>query len=155
MFQVDVFGDPLVNIAFGAYSTGGGGAEVIGDRIYQTRANLTIMRGKHSLKIGGQDHDRKFYTNTGNPMDGNATFDGGITGFPMADALLGYPSEIRRGQGNTLTDGIGHFFLGYAQDDWRVSKNLTVNLGLMYQMGTRPMTRRTVWVTSGCTRCER
>ena len=27
----------------------------------------------------------------------------------MADALLGYPSEIRRGQGNTLTDGIGHF----------------------------------------------
>jgi outer membrane receptor protein involved in Fe transport len=96
------------------------------------------MRGKHSLKMGGQYHYRKFYTNTGNPMDGNATFDGGITGFPMADALLGYPSEIRRGQGNTLTDGIGHFFLGYAQDDWRVSKNLTVNLGLMYQMGTRP-----------------
>jgi hypothetical protein len=138
MFQTEVFGDPLVNIVFGAYSTGGGGAEVIGDRIYQSRGNLTMVRGKHSLKFGGQYHYRKFYTNTGNPMDGGATFDGGITGFPMADALLGYPSEIRRGQGNTLTDGIGQFLLGYVSDDWRVSKNLTVNVGLMYQLATRP-----------------
>lgn len=138
MYQTAVFGDPLVNIGFGAYSTGGGGAEVIGDRIYQTRGNLTMVLGKHSLRIGGQYHYRKFYTNTGNPMDGNADFNGGITGFPMADALLGYPSEIRRGQGNTLTDGIGHFYLGYIQDDWRVSKNLTINAGLMYQIATRP-----------------
>jgi hypothetical protein len=138
MYQTEVFGDPLVNIGFGAYSTGGGGAEVIGDRIYQGRGNLTTVRGRHSLKFGGQYHYRKFYTNTGNPMDGNATFDGGITGFPMADALLGYPSEIRRGQGNTLTDGIGHFLLGYVSDDWRVSKNLTINVGLMYQLATRP-----------------
>ena len=71
-------------------------------------------------------------------MDGNADFNGQITGFPMADALLGYPTEIRRGQGNTLTDGIGHFLLGYIQDDWRVSQNLPVNLGLMSQFGTRP-----------------
>lgn len=138
MYQTEVFGDPLVNISFGAYATGGGGAEVMEDRIYQNRGNLTMILGRHSLKMGGQYHYRKFYTNTGNPMDGNATFDGGITGFPMADALLGYPSEIRRGQGNTLTDGIGHFILGFVQDDWRVSKNLTVNMGLMYQIATRP-----------------
>lgn len=138
MFQTEVFGDPLVNIGFGAYATGGGGAELIGDRIWQGRGNLTMVRGKHSLRMGGQYHYRKFYTNTGNPMDGNAAFDGGITGFPMADALLGYPSEIRRGQGNTLTDGIGHFLLGYVSNDWRVSQNLTVNAGLMYQLATRP-----------------
>jgi Carboxypeptidase regulatory-like domain len=156
MYQRDVFGDPLVNIGFAPYSTGGGGAEVIGDRIYQSRANLTMVRGRHSWKVGGQYHYRKFYTNTGNPMDGNADFSGLITsspeirdsagnlvnsgspGFPMADALLGYPAEIRRGQGNTLTDGIGHFILGFVSDDWRVSKNLTVNLGLMYQVATRP-----------------
>ncbi|MBO0800382.1 MAG: hypothetical protein J2P31_16295, partial [Blastocatellia bacterium] len=138
MYQTDVFGDPLVNISFGAYATGGGGAEVIGDRIYQSRANLTMIRGSHSFKLGGQYQYRKFYTNTGNPMDGNADFNGQITGFPMADALLGYPTEIRRGQGNTLTDGIGHFILGYFNDDWRVTRKLTVNLGLMYQIATRP-----------------
>jgi hypothetical protein len=138
MYQADVFGDPLVNISFGSYSLGGGGAEVIGDKIYQGRGNLSLLRGRHTFKIGGQYHYRKFFTNTGNPMDGNADFNGQITGFPMADALLGYPTEIRRGQGNTLTDGIGHFLLGYIQDDWRASQNLSVNLGLMYQLGTRP-----------------
>jgi carboxypeptidase family protein len=138
MYQAEVFGDPLVNISFGSYSLGGGGAEVIGDKIYQGRGNLSLLRGRHTFKIGGQYHYRKFFTNTGNPMDGNADFNGQITGFPMADALLGYPTEIRRGQGNTLTDGIGHFLLGYIQDDWRASQNLSVNLGLMYQLGTRP-----------------
>jgi hypothetical protein len=138
MYQAEVFGDPLVNISLGSYAIGGGGAEVIGDKIYQGRGNLSLLRGRHTFKIGGQYHYRKFFTNTGNPMDGNADFNGQITGFPMADALLGYPTEIRRGQGNTLTDGIGHFLLGYIQDDWRASQNLSVNLGLMYQLGTRP-----------------
>ncbi len=138
MYQAEVFGDPLVNLSFGSYGIGGGGAEVIGDKIYQGRGNLSLLRGRHTFKIGARYHYRKFFTNTGNPMDGNADFNGQITGFPMADALLGYPTEIRRGQGNTLTDGIGHFLLGYIQDDWRVSQNLSVNLGLMYQLGTRP-----------------
>jgi Carboxypeptidase regulatory-like domain len=138
MYQREVFGDPLINISFGSYGIGGATGEVIGDKIWQARGNLSMIRGKHSLKTGGQYHYRKFFTNTANPMNGDAIFSGTITGFPMADALLGYPSEIRRGQGNTLTDGIGHFLLGYIHDDWRVSKNLTVNVGLMYQLGTRP-----------------
>jgi hypothetical protein len=138
MYQREVFGDPLINISFGSYGIGGATGEVIGDKIWQSRGNLTMIRGKHSLKTGGQYHFRKFFTNTANPMNGDAIFSGAITGFPMADALLGYPSEIRRGQGNTLTDGIGHFLLGYVHDDWRVSKNLSVNVGLMYQFGSRP-----------------
>ena len=85
-------------------------------------------------------------------MDGNADFNGQLTGFPMADALLGYPSEIRRGQGNTLTDGIGHFLLGYVSDDWRVTKNLTVNAGLMYQLALARTTRPIDWATCGSTR---
>ena len=138
MYQRDVFGDPLINVSIGDYSIGGATGEVIADKIWQGRGNLSLIRGKHSFKIGGQYHYRKFFTNTANPMNGDATFTGAITGSAMADAILGYPSEIRRGQGNTLTDGIGHFLLSYIHDDWRVSQNLTVNLGLMYQLGTRP-----------------
>ncbi|MEZ5354889.1 MAG: carboxypeptidase-like regulatory domain-containing protein [Bryobacteraceae bacterium] len=138
MYQQEVFGDPLVNISFGAYGTPGAGGSVTGDNVWQWRGNLNTIRGRHSLKIGGQYHHRQFYTNTSNPMNGDAIFQGGVTGFPMADALLGYPGEVRRGQGNTLTDGIGHFLLGYVQDDFRVNSRLTVNLGLMYQFGSRP-----------------
>ncbi|MEZ5391438.1 MAG: hypothetical protein R2724_00870 [Bryobacterales bacterium] len=77
------------------------------------------------------------YTNTSNPMNGDAIFTGALSGYAMADAWLGFPSEIRRGQGNTLTDGIGHYIQWHVQDDWRVSSKLTVN-GLMYQFGSRP-----------------
>ena len=138
MYQRDVFGDPLVNISFGAYGTPGAGGGVTGDNVWQTRANFNWVKGRHSMKIGGQYHYRQFYTNTSNPMNGDASFNGQITGFPMADAWLGFPTEIRRGQGNTLTDGIGHFITGHVQDDWRVNSKLTLNLGLMYQFGSRP-----------------
>src|SRR6266516_3898818 len=111
MYQRAVFGDPLINISIGDYSIGGATGEVIADKIWQGRGNLSLIRGKHSFKIGGQYHYRKFFTNTANPMNGDAIFTGAITGSAMADAILGYPSEIRRGQGNTLTDGIGHFLL--------------------------------------------
>ena len=139
MYQRDVFGDPFVSMGFGAYNAGGGaGGSVTGDEVYQGSGTLSTVFGRHSLKIGGQYHWRRFYTNTSNPMNGNGTFNGQLSGFPMADALLGYPSEIRRGQGNTLTNGIGHFMIGFVQDDWRVSQKLTVNLGMMYQFGSRP-----------------
>lgn len=145
MYQRDVFQDPLVSISLGAYRAGQGGGTVTGDEVYQFSQNLSFVKGRHNFKIGGQYHRRRFYTNTTNPMNGNANFTGRLTavgrsgaGFPMADALLGYPSEIRRGQGNTLTNGIGHFMIAHVQDDWRVNSKLTVNIGLMYQFGSRP-----------------
>ena len=138
MYQKEVFGDPLVNISFGSYGTPGAGGDVTGDNVWQGRGNFTKILGKHSVKIGGQYHHRQFYTNTSNPMNGDALFLGGVTGFPMGDALLGFPGEVRRGEGNTLTDGIGHFLIGHIQDDWRVSSKLTINAGLMYQFGSRP-----------------
>ena len=139
MYQREVFGEPMVSMGFGAYNAGGGAGGVVnGDEIYQTSGNLSTVFGRHTLKFGGQYHWRRFYTNTSNPMNGNGTFNGQLSGFPMADALLGYPSLIRRGQGNTLTNGIGHFLIGFVQDDWRVSQKLTVNLGMMYQFGSRP-----------------
>jgi hypothetical protein len=138
MYQKEVFGDPLVNISAGAYSIPGAGGGVTGDNIWQGRGNLTMVKGRHSFKLGGQYHHRQFFTNTSNPMNGDALFLGGVTGFPMADAILGFPGEVRRGEGNTLTDGIGHFLIGHIQDDWRISNKLTINAGIMYQFGSRP-----------------
>ncbi|MEZ5391431.1 MAG: hypothetical protein R2724_00835 [Bryobacterales bacterium] len=80
------------------------------------------------MKIGGQYHYRQFYTNTSNPMNGDAGFRGQITNFPMADAWLGFPTEIRRGQGNTLTDGINHFY-------WSLPGRLARELQVDPQLG--------------------
>ena len=141
MFQPEVYGDPLVQLDFGAYNVPAVLANVAGDNVWQWRSNLNTIKGKHSLKLGGQYQFREFYTDTSNPMNGNALFFGDITGFPMSDALLGYPAEIRRGQGNTLTDSLSHFMIFHVQDDWRVSSKLTINMGLMYQFGSRPYDR--------------
>jgi hypothetical protein len=113
MYQ-KVYSDPLVNITLGALAFQR--QRCRGDNIWQWRGNMSMIRGKHSIKFGSH-HRRNFYTNTANPMNGDAIFGGTITNFPMADALLGYPSEVRRGSGNTLTDSISHYYLAHVQDD--------------------------------------
>ena len=55
------------------------------------------------------------------------------TGFDFADFLLGYPqtSSIRIGNSNNYFRGWA--LNGYVQDDWRVNRGLTINVGLRYE----------------------
>jgi hypothetical protein len=60
MYQAEVFSDPLVNITFGAYSIPSASGGDSGDKIWQWRGNMSMIRGKHSIKFGGQYHYRNF-----------------------------------------------------------------------------------------------
>jgi hypothetical protein len=55
------------------------------------------------------------------------------TGFDFADFLLGYPqtSSLRIGNSNNYFRGWAAN--GFVQDDWRVNRGLTLNLGLRYE----------------------
>ena len=55
------------------------------------------------------------------------------TGFDFADFLLGYPqtSSLRIGNSNNYFRGWSAN--GFVQDDWRVNRGLTINLGLRYE----------------------
>ena len=74
-------------------------------------------------------------------MDGNVDFDPSLTnlgsnpnsGDSFASMLLGYPADIRRGTGNTVTEAQINPQSYYVQDDWRVNNKLTVNVGLRYE----------------------
>lgn len=147
MFQPDVLSStvpPNFN-AVGEFSVGGGG-DVTRDQIWQAIANYSMILGKHSIRFGGNYSHRHFFTNTANPMNGDALFNPILTstatiansGHSFATMLLGYPTEIRRGQGNTLTQGrifAPQFFI---QDDWRVTSKLTLNIGLRYEFQNAP-----------------
>ncbi len=145
LYQVDVLSTTLPPnfSAAGEFSVGGGG-DVTKDRIYQGIANLSTVKGRHSLKMGANYSRRHFFTNTANPMNGDAIFDtrltnsAGVGGHSYASMLLGFPSEIRRGQGNTLTQGRINAPQFFFQDDWRVTSKLTLNLGMRYEFQNAP-----------------
>ncbi|BDC49055.1 hypothetical protein F183_A13710 [Bryobacterales bacterium F-183] len=147
MFQPDVISNtvpPNFN-AVGEWSVGGGG-DITADKIWQGIANMSMIKGRHSIKFGANYSRRHFFTNTANPMNGDALFDTRLTnsaniansGHSFATMLLGFPTEIRRGQGNTLTQGRINAPQFFIQDDWRVTSKLTLNVGLRYEFQNAP-----------------
>lgn len=142
MFQRDVLFDPVPGLnAVGEFSFGPGG-QITGDHIYQSIVNFSKVVSQHNIKTGFTYNWRQFFTNTSNPMNGGADFDQTMTnlaansrntGHSYASMLLGVPSTIRRGQGNTTTDSRINNLAAYVQDDWRISSKLTLNIGLRYE----------------------
>ena len=113
---------------------------------YQAQDMLSWQKGKHSFKFGGEYEQIRFWQNRGRSGGGNLTFNGTSTssstsataadGIP--DMLLGLASGVVSNYVFT-SNGVGlrtHYIMPFAQDDWRVMKNLTINLGLRYDIFT-------------------
>lgn len=109
---------------------------------------LSLITGNHSLKFGvdiirsGYDEadvrnvrgDFRFRGRTTN------TSNSASSGFrSFADFLYGLPDSTQRQIGNEPADLRGNQYAFFAQDDWRITDWLTLNLGLRYELQT-PMT---------------
>ena len=71
-----------------------------------------------------------------NRPNGDLTFSGGLSGNAAADFLLGLPAQARATTTQAIQDGYGWLFAGYVQDEFRVTSQLTLNLGLRYELPT-------------------
>ncbi len=67
-----------------------------------------------------------------NPLQRNA-LSGVNDGFIVGDMLLGYPSGGNVSYNTTTIQGFPFWAL-YLQDDWKATKNLTVNIGVRYDL---------------------
>ncbi len=103
------------------------------DNIYQLDNKLSWIRGRHALKFGFFALEDRQQTVTQYQSSGTINFDGTFTGNAMADYLLGRPvSFTLQSQYNA---GLrGKSYAAFAQDDFKVSRQLTLNLGLRYEL---------------------
>jgi hypothetical protein len=131
-------------------SWGGGDPNLNVENRFQWADNVSWTHGKHTVKSGVDLRRSRFDTLKGTPFFGQEIYGATFTsssnvtgsGLPFADFLLGYPSFIQGtpmldwGRQRSLYSGL------YVQDDWKVTKNLTLNLGLRYELFTQPVDAR-------------
>ena len=110
--------------------------------MYELADSLTWIKGRHVLKFGTRITRRSAELIDSRTSDGSFTYSGIMTQNPasssgtgdaFADWMLGYPASASRGNYATYWGGIGTYWHFYAQDDWKVSDTLTLNLGLRYE----------------------
>ena len=116
--------------------------ETIVENVYQLADTLSWTHGKHSLKFGAdfRRQQRNFFQQTA--PSGELQFSGQYTGaalggLGLADTLLGIPSFTLQDHLFGTVDPTRYWDLSeFVQDDIRVTPNLTLNLGLRYEISS-------------------
>ena len=99
--------------------------------------NVTWIMGGHTLKGGGlwTHNTARDGFGFGVNFRGQYRFRNTFTGNAFTDFLLGRPADVRDQVTNRgPLDGHSNDIAVFAQDDWRLSKRLTVFLGLRYEI---------------------
>lgn len=96
--------------------------------------DIVVARGNHYLKFGAAFERLQANEKPRPRVNGTfifSTLSDFLTNNPFFFAFAGSTTGVEAGVRNDI---IG----GYAQDDWRLHSNLTINLGLRYEMMTLP-----------------
>jgi len=102
-------------------------------RSYQPRDDISWTHGKHSFKFGGQYMFNVKNQQLFGEAQGAFSFNGTYTGVGFADFLLGYANSYNELAVQDSGDWHTKTVAFYAQDNWRVSNHLTLNLGLRWE----------------------
>jgi len=133
----------LPRIGFGGYFTGLGGfkwPKFQGpDAITQFIDHVSYTAGKHALKFGGEVHHNDVTNAAYGNARGSINFLGGVlagTSTQLEDFFAGYPFKSTVEVGNPTLHLHNWAYAAFFQDDWRATRNLTVNLGVRYEFSS-------------------
>jgi hypothetical protein len=113
------------------------------DEVYQLTDNLSKVIGGHTFKFGftgerfSVSNPFSFENNGAYNFSGTGLYS---TGDPGADFLLGIPDSYVQSSGSHQVERTYEYYF-YAQDSWKVRRDLTLNYGLGYQIDT-PMQKK-------------
>jgi len=101
--------------------------------LWQFAYQLTHNMGAHSLRYGAEYRHYRMNIIDDNTTQGSFNFNGQYSKNSIADLLLGYPSATQNLIGPEINDELSWQLAEYVQDDWKVSRRLTLNLGMRYE----------------------
>ncbi len=110
------------------------------NNLWEVDQAFSWVKGSHELKFGFNWMSTRFAFYTPPKPVGSYTFNGGYTGYGLADFLYGKPISSQLDV-TKYFDLIRFRPVFYVQDNWRVTPKLTLNMGLRNEMVT-PWTER-------------
>ncbi len=113
------------------------------NKAFSYTGSLTWIHGAHTMKFGSDNRvyqlnntqgaaGSSFNFNRAFTQGSNPNTAGAASGFGFASFMLGTPAGGTVGFGAPVTETVKNFGL-YAQDDWKITPKLTVNLGLRWE----------------------
>ncbi len=114
---------------------------------FQYVNNLSVIRGRHSMKFGMEYRPSHNFEINRPAVSGNFTMNplatglpgNAATGFGFASMMIGAPTGFNARETEIL-DRVSRYWAFFAQDDWSVSRNLTLNFGVRWETDTRSST---------------
>jgi hypothetical protein len=108
-----------------------------GTNVFSISDSFDMIRGKHNINVGMQVRAQQLNVETNAFQDG-FLIPFGVTGDTAADLLLGQIGLGIHDQTflGAVTGRRWKMFRPYIQDDWRVTKDLTLNLGFAWALVT-------------------
>lgn len=139
------YGDPATSTD--PRSLQGGGSTFFSNRVRDNSVHIsdfaTLIRGKHSMKFGGEVRTQQLNNAAHFDIGGQFNFRSNQTantndfnqGWPVASLITGRP-EFSFNSNQTIDPGLRFFSEAFFfQDDFKVTPRLTLNLGLRYDYG--------------------
>lgn len=120
------------------------------DSITQFVDHISYTAGKHAIKFGGEIHYNKVTNAAYGNARGSITFLGTVVSpgpppasapppsTPLEDFFGGAPFKSSVEVGNPTLQLHNWAYSGFFQDDWRATRNLTLNFGVRYEFSSVP-----------------